>query len=60
MKAKFHIITFKKLMKVVGVWSESLIFGFSKDKIEVQTTSDFITMIFVEMDMNTMEYLVAT
>lgn len=51
MQVEFPVIVFRKLLKVMEGWGDTLLFGFQPDGVEIQANKDYISMIFVKLDM---------
>lgn len=56
MEVSIPVLCFKTLLKTLKGWSKKLVFGFYEDKIKIQASNDFITLIFVEIGKDTIHY----
>lgn len=51
MQVEFPVIVVRKLLKVMEGWGDTLLFGFQPDGVEIQGNKDYISMIFIKLDM---------
>lgn len=51
MHVEFPLIVFRKLLKIMEGWGDTLLFGFQPDGVEIQANKHFVSMIFVRLDM---------